>query len=81
MAIRPFLKDLSKAKGGKLFRHLLDQFLSVKDQLAEQVVVVTESIEWTKTAKRRFLRQTLEVKELYARQGVRGLCLFSCAGG
>jgi len=61
MAIRPFMNQISKAKGGKLFRHLLDMFLSIKEHLPLQVSTVIECIEWTKETKRRFLRQTLEI--------------------
>lgn len=60
-AVRPFLSVISKAKGGKLFRVILDNFLEIDNAVADQVAVTTECIEWTKEAKRRFLRQTLEI--------------------
>jgi 26S proteasome regulatory subunit N6 len=60
-AVRPFLSVISKAKGGKLFRVLLDNFLEIDNATDEQVAVTAECIEWTIDAKRRFLKQTLEI--------------------
>mmetsp|Transcript_28291 Transcript_28291/g.74222 ORF Transcript_28291/g.74222 Transcript_28291/m.74222 type:complete len:461 (-) Transcript_28291:45-1427(-) len=60
-AVRPFLSEISKAKGGKLFRVLLDNFLEIDNATVEQVAVTAECIEWTKAHKRRFLKQTLEI--------------------
>jgi len=62
-SIRPFMTNISKAKGGKLFRLVLDRFLAIGDAQLVQVAVLNECIEWTKTGKRRFLRQSLEVMQ------------------
>ena len=60
-AARPFLSGISKAKGGKLFRVLLDNFLEIDAAVEEQVATTVECIEWTTQAKRRFLKQALEI--------------------
>eukprot|EP00041_Stephanoeca_diplocostata_P006965 m.96335 g.96335 ORF g.96335 m.96335 type:complete len:458 (+) comp16649_c0_seq1:90-1463(+) len=59
--VRPFMADISKAKGAKLFRSMLEHFLDIDNAVHEQVAVCTECIEWTKQTKRRFLRQALEI--------------------
>lgn len=38
--VRPFLAKVSKAKGGKLVRHLIDQFLQTGGDIEEQVNLV-----------------------------------------
>lgn len=35
--VKPFLKTVSKAKGSKLFRNLINSFLSLPDEKARQV--------------------------------------------
>jgi len=60
-SIRPLMAHFSKAKCGKLFRHLLTEFIKIDGVLDEQVALCLESIEWTKSEKRQFLRQTLEI--------------------
>lgn len=60
-SIRPLMAHFSKAKCGKLFRHLITEFIKIDGVLEQQVAVCLESIEWTKTEKRQFLRQTLEI--------------------
>ena len=42
-------------------RHLLTEFIKIDGVLDEQVALCLESIEWTKSEKRQFLRQTLEI--------------------
>lgn len=59
--VRPLLTRVSKAKGGKLVRHIIDQFLKIDGNVDDEVALVVDSIEWTKEANRRFLRQTLEI--------------------
>jgi len=60
--VRPYLKSISKAKSGKLFRVLLDHFLSLPNAVETQVKVCQECIEWTQEEKHAFLRQALEVR-------------------
>jgi len=59
--VRPLMSHMSKAKCGKLFRHLLAMLTKIEGAIDEQVKVCVECIEWTKSEKRRFLRQTLEI--------------------
>jgi len=61
--VRPYLKELSKAKAAKLVRTLVDLFLDMEkttDALAVQLC--HECIEWAKDEKRTFLRQALEAR-------------------
>eukprot|EP00051_Salpingoeca_urceolata_P034704 m.26264 g.26264 ORF g.26264 m.26264 type:complete len:432 (-) comp8166_c0_seq1:101-1396(-) len=60
--IRPFLSLASKAKGGQIFKGLLDKFLTFETDRAAQVAVCTECIEWAKQQKRTFLRHALEMR-------------------
>lgn len=60
--VRPIMDQVSKAKGGKMFRTVLDQFLSLKGVKQEQVVMCLEGIEWANAQKRKFLRQALQMR-------------------
>lgn len=60
--VQPFLEVVSKAKGGKLFRIVIDAFLALDGHTAEKVAVCEECIAWANAQKRRFLRQTLEIR-------------------
>lgn len=62
LATRPFLDLLSKARGGQLFKSLLDLFLEMPSSHEEKIQTCTECIEWTQTEKRTFLRQSLEIR-------------------
>lgn len=59
---RGFLDLLSKARGGQLFKTLLDLFLDMPSTHDEKIKVCTECIEWTQSEKRTFLRQSLEIR-------------------
>ena len=61
VVVRPFLKAVSKAKAGKLFRILLDYFLEIPGAVETQVKVCQDCIQWTIEEKHAFLRQALEV--------------------
>lgn len=61
--VKPFMSLISKAKGGKLFRLVLGEFLSLDEAVNDQVAVCTECITWTRDENRRFLRQALEVSK------------------
>eukprot|EP00040_Diaphanoeca_grandis_P022714 m.122604 g.122604 ORF g.122604 m.122604 type:complete len:457 (+) comp28934_c0_seq1:220-1590(+) len=58
---KPFMLNISKAKGGKLFRVLLEKYLETDAATESQVTMCAECIEWTKSTNRRFLRQALEI--------------------
>lgn len=59
--VRPFLNSISKAKAARLVRSLLDMFLDMEAATGQEVELCLECIEWAKSEKRTFLRQTLEV--------------------
>eukprot|EP00055_Hartaetosiga_balthica_P003160 m.6712 g.6712 ORF g.6712 m.6712 type:complete len:414 (+) comp2641_c0_seq1:48-1289(+) len=62
-SVKPFLSVVSKAKGGKLFKHLIDRFVDLEKATAEEKVEMCQScIDWAKEKKRSFLRQALEVR-------------------
>jgi len=57
---RPFLTQVSKAKAAKLVRGLVDMFLDMEAETGLEVEVCQENIEWARTERRTFLRQSLE---------------------
>jgi 26S proteasome regulatory subunit N6 len=59
-SVRPFLNQISKAKAAKLVRQLVDMFLDMETKTGLEVQLCLECIEWAKTEKRSFLRQSLE---------------------
>ncbi|EGD79937.1 26S proteasome non-ATPase regulatory subunit 11 [Salpingoeca rosetta] len=62
-AIKPFLNVVSKAKGGKLFKQIIDRFVDLTNATAdEKVAMCKDCISWAKDSKRTFLRQALEVR-------------------
>ncbi|XP_077298505.1 regulatory particle non-ATPase 6 [Arctopsyche grandis] len=61
-SVRPFLGDISKAKAAKIVRHLVDCFLDLEAAIGIEVQLCKECIEWAKTEKRTFLRQSLEAR-------------------
>eukprot|EP00056_Hartaetosiga_gracilis_P011936 m.185716 g.185716 ORF g.185716 m.185716 type:complete len:415 (+) comp13605_c6_seq1:111-1355(+) len=62
-SIRPFLSVVSKAKGGKLFKQLIDRFVDMENATPEEKVEMCQNcIDWAKEKKRSFLRQALEVR-------------------
>lgn len=62
-AIKPFLNVVSKAKGGKLFKQLIDRFVDLNNASPdEKVGICKDCITWAKDSKRTFLRQALEVR-------------------
>ncbi|XP_067009193.1 26S proteasome non-ATPase regulatory subunit 11-like [Anabrus simplex] len=61
-AIRPFLRCISKAKAAKLIRSLLDFFLDLNAGIGVEVQLCKECIEWAKSERRVFLRQSLETR-------------------
>lgn len=60
--VRPYLKELSKAKAAKLVRTLVDLFLDMETTNELAVQLCRECIEWAKEEKRTFLRQALEAR-------------------
>lgn len=58
--IRPFLKDVSKAKAAKLVRALVDNFLDMEANTGQEVGLCQECINWAKGESREYLRQSLE---------------------
>eukprot|EP01120_Amphizonella_sp_Union-15-10_P002655 TRINITY_DN12962_c0_g1_i1.p1 TRINITY_DN12962_c0_g1~~TRINITY_DN12962_c0_g1_i1.p1 ORF type:complete len:420 (+),score=95.20 TRINITY_DN12962_c0_g1_i1:88-1347(+) len=60
--LRPFFQTIPKARTAKIVRNLMDQVSATlkNDQLL--IELINESIEWTKSEKRTFLRQRLESK-------------------
>lgn len=60
--VRPYLKELSKAKAAKLVRTLVDLFLDMETTNDLAVQLCRECIEWAKDEKRTFLRQALEAR-------------------
>eukprot|EP00045_Choanoeca_perplexa_P005240 m.44431 g.44431 ORF g.44431 m.44431 type:complete len:434 (+) comp13012_c0_seq2:220-1521(+) len=61
--IRPFLEMVSKAKGGKVFKNLIDRFVELKSATPdEKVNMCRDCITWAQEKKRTFLRQALEVR-------------------
>jgi len=65
--LRPTFATFPKAKTAKLVRVLLDSMSKIPDSLQLQVDLCKQSVEWTITEKRTFLRQRLQTKlcELY----------------
>jgi 26S proteasome regulatory subunit N6 len=65
--LRPVFATFPKAKTAKLVRGLLDGMSKIPDSLELQIELCKESVEWTITEKRTFLRQRLQTKlcELY----------------
>jgi 26S proteasome regulatory subunit N6 len=61
-SVRPFLNQISKAKAAKLVRQLVDMFLDMETKTGLEVQLCLECIEWAKTEKRSFLRQSLEAR-------------------
>lgn len=59
---RPFLNLISKAKAAKLVRSLVDFFLDLEAETGIEVQLCKDCIEWAKTEKRTFLRQSLEAR-------------------
>lgn len=57
---RPFMTRLPKAKTAKLIRSLIDHFNPMKDARDRQIQVTLDSIEWARSERRVFLRQSLE---------------------
>ncbi|EDQ84550.1 uncharacterized protein MONBRDRAFT_12666 [Monosiga brevicollis MX1] len=61
--VRPFLEVISKAKGGKVFKNLIDRFVELKSATPdEKVNMCKDCIAWAQENKRTFLRQALEVR-------------------
>jgi hypothetical protein len=59
--VQAFLPVLSKAKGSKLFRAVLDAYLGVPGHTEAKVALLRGCVAWAVEQKRRFLRQALEV--------------------
>jgi len=68
--LRPLFTDISKAKAAKLVRTLIDAVSSIPDSVNLQVAMCKDSISWTISEKRTFLRHRLQTKlcELYRMQ-------------
>lgn len=59
---RPFLSQISKAKAAKLVRTMVDMFLDMEASTGLEVEVCRDNIEWAKSERRTFLRQSLEAR-------------------
>ncbi|TFY83056.1 hypothetical protein EWM64_g956 [Hericium alpestre] len=59
---RSFMSSTAKAKTAKLIRTLLDFFNAVPDSQQIQIAVLNENIEWAKSEKRIFLKQSLQTR-------------------
>lgn len=57
---RPFLKQISKAKAGRLVRTLVDLFLDLEAGTGREIDLCRECIDWANEERRVFLRQALE---------------------
>jgi 26S proteasome regulatory subunit N6 len=64
---RPFLLQVSKAKAAKMVRTLIDLYLDMEAHTGVEIDLCKECIEWARTEKRIFLRQSLQARlvELY----------------
>lgn len=61
-SIRPFFKDLPKAKTAKIVKSLLEDVGLIPGTLDTQIEFAKESIEWAQNEKRTFLRQRIETR-------------------
>ncbi|KDN41867.1 PCI-domain-containing protein [Tilletiaria anomala UBC 951] len=59
---RTLMTSIAKAKTAKLIRQLIDLFSDIPDGKQIQIVVTKENVEWAKSEKRIFLKQSLETK-------------------
>lgn len=59
---RPFLKQISKAKAGRLVRTLVDLFLDLEGGTGKEIELCRECIDWANAEHRVFLRQALETR-------------------
>ncbi|KAA0189116.1 26S proteasome non-ATPase regulatory subunit 11 [Fasciolopsis buskii] len=59
---RPFLKQISKAKAGRLVRTLVDLFLDLEAGTGREIELCRECINWANEERRVFLRQALETR-------------------
>ncbi|CAH8441947.1 unnamed protein product [Dicrocoelium dendriticum] len=59
---RPFLKQISKAKAGRLVRTLVDLFLDLEAGTGREIDLCRECIAWANEERRLFLRQALETR-------------------
>ncbi|KAA1479492.1 proteasome regulatory particle subunit [Dentipellis sp. KUC8613] len=59
---RSFMSSTAKAKTAKLIRTLLDYFNAVPDSQQTQIAVLNDNIEWAKSEKRIFLKQSLQTR-------------------
>jgi len=60
--VRTFVNNVSKAKAAKLVRSLVDMYLDINGPSEQQIKVCEDCIDWTRTEKRTFLRQSLEAR-------------------
>ncbi|KAL7063953.1 hypothetical protein AAHC03_05244 [Spirometra sp. Aus1] len=60
--IRPFLKQISKAKAGRIVRTLVDLFLDLEVGTGREIQLCQECIEWAANERRTFLKQALEAR-------------------
>ncbi|TIB81106.1 PCI-domain-containing protein [Wallemia mellicola] len=59
---RSFMSSTAKAKTAKLIRTLIDHFDHIKDSRDAQMDCLIDNINWAKSDKRVFLRQSLEIR-------------------
>ncbi|TPP58366.1 26S proteasome non ATPase regulatory subunit [Fasciola gigantica] len=59
---RPFLKQISKAKAGRIVRTLVDLFLDLEAGTGREIELCRECINWANEERRVFLRQALETR-------------------
>ena len=59
---RSLMTSIAKAKTAKLIRQLIDFFSDIPEAKQAQIDVTKDNVEWAKTEKRIFLKQSLETK-------------------